>query len=207
MSAVHEHCDACGFDGSEFDDLSLLTSLHDLGSTWRALIGRTGEDLRVRPSPDVWSAIEYVAHSRDITALHVFGVEQALSVDEPLFPAIEGDELIESAATSYGDADPDVVVDELETEAMRLAGLAQDAGADAWSRGLTIGESRTDVRRLLEHALHDSLHHVDDVERGLTLLRARRSHPPPMVAAATSGRAGSCGDDDHRPTCHRHPRS
>jgi hypothetical protein len=39
-------------------------------------------------------------------------------------------------------------------------------------RGLTIGDSRSDVRRLLEHALHDSLHHLEDVERGLSLLRA-----------------------------------
>jgi hypothetical protein len=40
-----------------------------------------------------------------------------------------------------------------------------------WSRGLTIGDDRSDVRRLLEHALHDSQHHLADVERGLTTLR------------------------------------
>ena len=39
-----------------------------------------------------------------------------------------------------------------------LAALADDAGPHVWSRGLTIGDSRSDVRRLLEHALHDSLH-------------------------------------------------
>ena len=42
----------------------------------------------------------------------------------------------------------------------------------AWSRGLTIGTDRSDVRRLLEHALHDSSHHLVDVERGLARLRA-----------------------------------
>jgi hypothetical protein len=56
-----------------------------------------------------WSAIEYAAHSRDITALHVFGVQQALTQDEPTYPPIESDELIETAAATYGDADPDVV--------------------------------------------------------------------------------------------------
>jgi hypothetical protein len=40
---------------------------------------------------------------------------------------------------------------------------------------LTIGDSRSDVRRLLEHALHDSLHHLADVERGLAALRAQPS--------------------------------
>jgi hypothetical protein len=47
-----------------------------------------------------------------------------------------------------------------------------DAGVDTWTRGLTVGEARSDVRRLLEHALHDSQHHLDDVQSGL----ATRSH-------------------------------
>jgi len=119
----------------------------------------------------VWSAIEYAAHSRDITALHAYCVEQALTIDEPVFRAIEGDDLIEAAAATYGDLDPDDVATALATHATRLAQLAADAPRAAWSRGLTIGDSRSDVRRLVEHALHDSLHHVDDVERGLARLR------------------------------------
>lgn len=81
------------------------------------------------------------------------------------------DDLIEVAAASYSDADPEEVLDALEEQTMRLAQLADDVGTDRWSRGLTIGEDRSDVRRLLEHALHDSSHHVDDVERGLARLR------------------------------------
>ena len=115
------------------------------------------------------STIEYAAHSRDITALHAFGVEQALTLDEPSFPPI-ADDLVDSAAATYNRADPVEVVDALEEHANRLAQLADDAGPDQWSRGLTIGADRTEVRRLLEHALHDSLHHVDDVERGLARL-------------------------------------
>ena len=171
---VHEHCEACGFDGARHDDASLVDALRALGPRWRTRIATSGRLLRVRPQPKVWSAIEYAAHSRDITALHAFGVEQALTVEEPSFPAIAADDLIESAAATYGEADPDEVVDALETEATRLAGLADDAGTNAWSRGLTIGDSRSDVRWLLENALHDSLHHLDDVDRGLSYLN---SHP------------------------------
>ena len=105
----------------------------------------------------------------------MFGVEQALTLDEPSFPGID-DDLVDSAAASYGSADPDAVVDALEEQAMRLAELADDAGPDRWSRGLTIGANRSDVRRLLEHALHDSLHHVDDVERGLVRVREERGY-------------------------------
>jgi len=168
-----ERCDACGFDGSDFGSDSLLAALRELGPSWRTLLRDSGDQLRLRPAPEVWSAIEYAAHSRDITALHAFGVEQALTTDEPAFAAIEGDDLIQSAAATYDRADADEVVLALESEANRLADLAERAGDAAWSRGLTVGDSRMDVRRLLEHALHDSRHHLDDVERGLGTLRAR----------------------------------
>jgi hypothetical protein len=169
----HERCDACGFDGARYDDAELLATLRDLGPRWRRLLAGTGAELRLRPEADVWSAIEYAAHSRDITALHAFGVEQALTVDEPSFPDIDGDALIESAAFNYGEADPDAVVATLEAEATRLAQLAGDAGRENWTRGLSVGTHRSDIRQLLEHALHDSLHHVADVERGLADLRRR----------------------------------
>jgi hypothetical protein len=170
-SMEHEVCDACGFDGAVYDDAALLDALRALGPSWRDLIAGAGPELRARPAPEVWSAIEYAAHSRDITALHVFAVEQALTLDEPAIPAIEAD-LVEEAAATYGDAEPDAVVAALEFHSSRLASLAEEAGADSWTRGFTIGDDRIEVRRLLEHALHDSRHHLLDVERGLAQLRS-----------------------------------
>ena len=169
---AHEYCGACAFDGGRYDDDALLDGLRSLAPRWATLLSGAGKDVRTRPAPGVWSAIEYAAHSRDITALHVFGVEQALTRDEPSFPAIDGDALIAAAATTYENAEPDDVVHALATEASRLADLADGAGPEAWTRGLTIGGERSDVRRLLEHALHDSVHHLADVERGFALLRA-----------------------------------
>ena len=155
MGRVHERCDACGFDGAGYSDSQLLDSVRGLGGRWQQLLAAAGEHLRTRPAPATWSAIEYAAHSRDITRLHVFGVEQALIRDEPAFPPIS-DDLVDDAATGYGSADPGEVGDELSTAALRLVQLAEDAGFDRWNRGLTVGEVRSDVRRLLEHALHDA---------------------------------------------------
>ena len=169
----HELCDACGFNGGRYDDPSLIAALEELGTRWRTVLAGAGPELRTRPEPGVWSALEYAAHSRDVTALHVYGVEQALTGAEPEYPAIEGDNLIESAAASYLDADAKTVVDDLDAQARGLARAASEAGSDSWERGITIGGSRSTVRRLLEHALHDSLHHVDDVERGFRRLRQR----------------------------------
>jgi hypothetical protein len=171
----HEQCTACKFDGSRYGPEQLLEAIRDLGPQWECLLLVAGDDLRKRPAPATWSAIEYAAHSRDITALHVFGVEQALTIDEPKFPEIVGDELVETAATNYASEDPGAVGMELEEQAFKLANLAKAAGPSSWSRGITFGSSRSDVRRLLEHALHDSRHHLVDVNKGLALLRA----PPP----------------------------
>ena len=167
----HETCSECGFDGADYDDAALLARLRALGASWRAVLERAGAELRVRPAEDVWSAIEYAAHSRDITALHAFGVEQALTHDEPVFPTVDPG-LADAAAVAYDTADPDDVAAALDAASEQLAAHAGDAGTDAWSRGLTLGDERVDVRRLLEHALHDSTHHLADVERGLAQLRA-----------------------------------
>ena len=169
----HEQCAACDFDGSDYGPAQLVDAIRGLGPQWIHLLLDAGDELRQRPTPETWSALEYAAHSRDVTALHVFGVEQALTVDEPAFPEIAGEELVQSASASYVDQDQGAVGRELDTQVKRLADLAQKSGPTTWSRGITIGESRSDVRRLLEHALHDSHHHLVDVENGLAILRAR----------------------------------
>jgi DinB family protein len=169
----HEQCEACGFDGSEYEPVLLLDAIRDLGPQWIQLLLDAGDELRLRPAPETWSALEYAAHSRDVTALHVFGVEQALTIDEPRFPDIAGEELVQSASASYASQDPGLVGSELQSQARRLADLAQESGPTSWSRSITIGDSRSDVRGLLEHALHDSHHHLVDVDNGLAILRSR----------------------------------
>jgi hypothetical protein len=167
-----ERCEQCGFDGAAYDDRALLDAMRDLGPRWHMLMLSAGGELRTRPAPDVWSALEYAAHSRDVTALHAWGVEQALTGTEPQFGAL-ADDLVDSAAASYGEADPLEVEAALASYADELAALADAAGPRNWSRGLTLGDNRMDVRALLEHALHDSTHHLQDVARGLAELRGR----------------------------------
>ena len=80
---------------------------------------------------------------------------------------------VERASESYASEDPIVVGTELEDQTQKLADLAEASGPASWSRGITVGDSHTSVRFLLEHALHDSHHHLVDVENGLAGLRAR----------------------------------
>ena len=168
----HERCEDCGFDGSTFDASGLLEALRVLGPAWEQVLDGAGGELRVRPATDVWSAIEYAGHSRDITALHVYAVDQALSLDEPVLMEIDADGLIDDAVAGYMDLNPDDVAHQIAAETGALADRATGVPVESWQRGITFGTERSDVRFLLEHALHDSTHHLVDVERGLLLLRA-----------------------------------
>lgn len=167
----HETCAACDFDGAHYDDAALLAAIRDLGPRWRALLADAGDYLRIRPAPEVWSALEYTAHSRDITAIHAFGVEHALTNDEPVLPPLDGDALMASAAADYNAEDVTATLDGLAAETTKLASNAETDSN--WERGLTVGDSRMSVRGMLEHALHDSTHHLVDVRRGLEQLRGR----------------------------------
>src|SRR5262245_58731953 len=108
-----ERCDQCGFDGAIYDGSGLIAAIRDLGPQWRALLATAGPNLRVRPAPGVWSALEYAAHSRDVTALHAFGVQRALTEDEPVFPEVDPG-LADAAAANYHEEDPVNVLDQLD---------------------------------------------------------------------------------------------
>jgi hypothetical protein len=166
-----ERCGACGFDGAVYEDDALLEELRALGPRWAGLLAGAGPWLRIRPAPGVWSAIEHAAHSREVTAQSVFGVRQALLGTEPVHAGVTID--LRESAGSYRDADLEEITAELAAQAMLLAQLAQGAGPARWSRGVTIAGDRTDVRGLLEHALHESLHHLGDAEQGLASLPRR----------------------------------
>ena len=76
------------------------------------------------------------------------------------------------ARSTYRDEDPEPPSSNWTARPVASAASAADAGAAKPESGTTIGGERSTVRRLLEHALHDSLHHLDDVNRGLQALRS-----------------------------------
>lgn len=68
MTSTHERCDACGFDGSAYADDALLEEIRAHGPRWKRSLRDAGTNLRIRPHPEVWSPLEYAAHTRDITS-------------------------------------------------------------------------------------------------------------------------------------------
>jgi hypothetical protein len=167
-----ERCAQCGFDGAVLSAAEVLAQLRTLGHHWSTLVAGVDDDtLHRRPAPGVWSAAEYAKHSADVTALHRYAADQVVTVDRPEFPVI-GDDVVQRTIDEAPPIDLAAELARLSEESVALAAIGETAGEGAWSRTATIGDNEIDLRFLLEHCLHDAVHHLDDVERGLRELRA-----------------------------------
>jgi hypothetical protein len=165
-----ERCDECGFDGTRLTINDAITSLRSLGRRWRALFDKVPEDvLRERPAPDVWSALEYAAHTRDVIALNAWGINEALTKDRPVFPKITPD--VGAPDHGYNRLQPSDVLDELAVHAGGLADKASHVLPAHWDRVAVVGDQEIDAGWALRHVVHDATHHLKDVEKGLEALQ------------------------------------
>ncbi len=77
-----ELCDECGFDGR-----NARAEREDIRAAFAALQQLTTHtDAGRRPAPQTWSAIEYVAHSVEVTRILIQMASMALGRDEPAAP-------------------------------------------------------------------------------------------------------------------------
>lgn len=167
-----ERCGECGFDGTRLTVQDAITALRTLGPRWREVFEDVPDEiLRRRPSPDVWSPLEYAAHTRDVIAMNGWGMNEILKGHRPEFPVMTPDEGTAEGAADHGynTLAPDAVVGELEANARRMAERAsQVVGAEPWTRSARVGNDDMDAGRVLRHAVHDATHHLRDVEHILS---------------------------------------
>ena len=164
---MNETCAACGFDASEYTRNDLLGTLRALAPIWRTTAeGIDAAVLAARPADGVWSALEYAAHSRDVTAMMSYAVTRALEEENPDFgpPPDAGDPVVPDSLA--------VAIAQLDKHVAKLNGTANRMGADGWARPFTVGDDVLDVRWAIAHAVHDATHHLRDVGRGLHVLGA-----------------------------------
>lgn len=205
MSPVPETCDGCGFDATAYTHADLLGTLRALAPMWRTMVeGIDTSVLTARPEPGTWSAIEYAAHSRDITGAMGYLAHLALSQDHPQLagpaPATPEPEVPATIAAA---------ITELDKNVARLNAKCSAIGAHDWARPITLGPDTVDVSWLVGHAVHDATHHVRDVARGLhtlgagaptqrgTVVQVNSSDggvPKTALRSATIDRGGLVGD-------------
>jgi hypothetical protein len=174
------HCDECGFDARTMTDAELVTTIASFARRFRAPLTRflPREDgaavVRHRPAPEVWSALEYAGHVRDVLAFYRGRVELVLAEERPTFPRVEQVTPPERIA-GFHDDDPAEVAEALAAEATALAALLDGLTPEQWERvGLSSegdGAERP-IRQLAERATHDPHHHLLDIGRSLRAARA-----------------------------------
>ena len=153
-------CPECGFDPSTVSASAVGATVRTTVPRWAKALARP--DVRQRPAPAVWSALEYGAHVRDVFRLFDERLRLMLDEDDPLFANWDQDAT--AVADRYDLQDPAVVADELAAAAATIAADYDAVPDDAWERpGRRSNGSVFTVRTLGVYLLHDVLHHLHDV--------------------------------------------
>jgi len=164
-------CPECGFDTSGFPCLGVAGALRENAGAWQPLLELP--DAGRRPTPSVWSALEYACHVRDVFRIFDRRLARILAEDDPLFENWDQDRT--AVEDRYGEQDPGTVTGELASAGAALAQRFDGVTPDQWSRpGRRSDGASFTVDTFSRYLLHDPVHHLHDVQLGLQSIRGRR---------------------------------
>jgi DinB superfamily len=155
-------CPECGLDIRALDVRQVPDMVRSNAAAWDAILG--ADDVRVRPSPEVWSPLEYGCHVRDVLRVYDVRLALMLTQDDPFFSNWDQDRT--AIEERYTEQDPDRVRAELVT----AAGVLADAFARVDASELARPGRRSDgatftVETFARYFIHDPVHHLSDVRR------------------------------------------
>jgi hypothetical protein len=157
-----EQCDECGFNGEGWSDVGAQTALDDLPPRFaNAVAGLTPDELFRRPVDGQWSIAEYADHVREV----LYGMRFLLdtAVAQP------GTDLGESPSTRLQPeprpVDIDLALAGIEREANLLRYSLSELTASEWQSKVMLDGDWVDPHWIARHAVHDSTHHLLDIER------------------------------------------
>jgi len=154
-------CPECGLDTSEFTREAVPGMILANAMAWRDVLGGPG-DVRTRPAPDKWSALEYGCHVRDVLRLYDQRLRLMLTDDDPLFPNWDQDAT--AVADRYAEQEPAAVAAELGEAAQAIAGRFEGVRGNLWQRtGNRSDGARFTVETFARYFIHDPVHHLYDV--------------------------------------------
>ena len=153
-------CPDCGFDAQSVAPAEVAPMTLTSTAPWSVVLERGS--VRERPSPAVWSPLEYACHVRDVCRVFRDRVELMLQQESPRFANWDQDEA--AVAGRYGEQDPAAVAVELEQAAAAAAASFAAVQGEQWERtGLRSNGSQFTVLTLGQYFLHDLAHHLVDV--------------------------------------------
>lgn len=158
---LERRCPECGVDVAELTPQDVAAAIRASLPRWQAALSR--EDVAERPSPGVWSVLEYGAHVRDVFRVMHYRLDLLLTREAPTFPDWDQDGT--AVEDDYAGQDPRAVATQLAAAGRGMAD-ALDAvlRRDLERSGTRSNGSVFTVRTLGRYAWHDVAHHLHDVE-------------------------------------------
>ncbi|WP_441245910.1 DinB family protein [Kitasatospora sp. McL0602] len=156
-------CADCGLDTPAVLREDVAAMIRANAASWIAILTvGSAEDVRRRPSAEVWSELEYACHVRDVFRLFDLRLDLMLTQEDPGFANWDQDET--ALAERYGEQDPAVVAVELAEAAEKLAAAFDTVGGEQWLRtGGRSDGARFTVETFAQYLVHDPVHHLFDV--------------------------------------------
>jgi len=159
---LDSRCPECGFDAGAIDPAAVGLLIRDNASEWALILAPASDRLRMRPSPDRWSALEYAVHVRDVYVLYLERLDLMLTEDGPRYPDWDQDQT--AIAERYNTQDPSEVNVELARAAEALAARFDGVTGDQWTRtGYRSDGASFTVDSFSRYLAHDPVHHIWDV--------------------------------------------
>jgi hypothetical protein len=180
---VKGRCAECGFDADRTSVPDSIVAIKTFPRRWRAafaLMDAEDDDvLRRRPTPAVWSALEYLAHTRDSVAVNGWAMAEALTKDHPVLEWPGGGDPTGPATDDPVSTTPDAEsgLTELTANLERVAAKAERTDPGDWHRAATLRGGRdeeVDALWFLHHVVHEGSHHLRDVHHVLQQVRSQR---------------------------------
>ncbi|QGN35203.1 DinB family protein [Microlunatus sp. Gsoil 973] len=158
---IQLRCPECGLEAGTIDVPGVADRLEAAAVEWVQILTQNPAADR-RPSPRIWSPLEYGAHVRDAIELYDARLVMMLIEDTPTFKNWDQDEA--AIVGDYARLDPDRVAEEIAgysaTLVARIRAL-EDSQLDR--RGTRSDGAEFTVRTFLQYLLHDIVHHLWDV--------------------------------------------
>jgi hypothetical protein len=177
-SDFHEICDECGFHGGTLDPSATVARIRALPDRWSEVMSQDEEQLRARPEPDTWCAVEYAQHVLNAIesiewAARVFAAGRSPDWDE-----LSEDSLLGVFEHDTHDCDRFDIADTLESLGAVARSMATFAESLTPEEQAVIAVYSKDqvinTTAVIRHALHDAEHHLLDVRRGIARQQLRR---------------------------------
>ena len=166
-----ELCDACRFESLDYTNDNVLGTLRALTPWWRLIVANVADDsFHARPSAAVWSGLEYLEHSTEVTNLLALGLEAMHA--QPLV-ALQAQLVVPPVAKHASTRPSDAVLDEFDGATAAFIKLATATSATQRHHRLTFPDGiEINPDWIVRHAVHDAVHHLYDVATGLRGLGA-----------------------------------